>query len=202
MSDDQANSHGLYTEETDGKERTRTRTAGEILFEKYLQQNGYLDYEFEPKIPGSNRPPDYLVRTRAAEVITDVKDFEPDDVTDLENCSGGAFDPHRRIRKRIEKLREKFKMMRGATPCVGVLHSPGVAVDVHLDDPEVMIPAMRGNVTIAIPFNEETGMFDSSRTEYGYGKGAHRRRSRSAESRHALLTRLTPATHTINSSQL
>jgi hypothetical protein len=150
--------------------KAHTRTAGEALFETYLHQNGYLDYDFEPEIPGSKQKPDYRLRTRAGEFFTDVKDFEPDDV--IENGAGGAFDPHSRIRKRIEKLREKFKSMRGNVPCVGVLHSPGVATDVYLDDAEVMIPAMRGNMTIEIPFDEKTQMFDSSRTSYGLGAGA------------------------------
>lgn len=150
----------------------KTRTAGETLFEKYLQQNGYLDYDFEPEIEGAKEKPDYKIRTRAGDLLADVKDFEPDDVGLLKTGSGGAIDVHRRIRGRIEKLKKKFKAMRGGIPCVGVLHSPGIAVDVYPEDPDVMLAAMYGNVTISIPFDKRRKMFDSSRTTYGFGKGA------------------------------
>jgi len=154
------------------KRPTNARTAGETLFEKYLQQNGYLDYDFEPEIEGADAKPDYRIRTRAGEILADVKDFEPDDVRLLKTGTGGAIDVHRRIRNRIEKLKNKFKTMRGSTPCVGVLHSPGIAVDVYPEDPDVMLAAMHGNITISIPFDERRKVFDSSRTRYGFGKGA------------------------------
>ena len=43
--------------------KAHTRTAGEALFEMYLHQNGYLDYDFEPEISGSKQKPDYRLRT-------------------------------------------------------------------------------------------------------------------------------------------
>jgi hypothetical protein len=132
------------------------RTESERLFETYLKVSGYLEFEFEPSLPGSNARPDFLLKTNRegcpSGILFEVKEFQPTRA-DFE-LSGGAYDPYGAIRDKIQEGRKKFKEFK-QYPCALVLYNAGKPlVDLRW---ELIYGAMLGNLGWSIPFDKEAG---------------------------------------------
>src|SRR5713226_1670203 len=117
-----------------------TRSAGEALFEQYLNSQGLTDWEFEKEHPGKRKRPDYTVRINR-EYLFDVKEFQ----LQVLQSDVGYYEPYGDIRSKIEEGRRKFQEYKD-WPCSLVLYNDGSAPLVHLKDPHVMFGAMRGDV--------------------------------------------------------
>jgi hypothetical protein len=132
------------------------RTESERLFETYLQASGYLEFEFEPSLPGSNARPDFILRTNREDcptgVLFEVKEFQPMPA-DFQR-SGGSYDPYGAIREKIQEGRKKFRDFK-QYPCALVLYNAGKPlVDLRW---ELIYGAMLGNLGWSIPFDKEAG---------------------------------------------
>ncbi len=145
-----------------------TRTAGELLFERYLRSQD-LAFDFEKEHAGKSQRPDYSIEWRGSPILLDVKDFDiPDEV--LKGFSGGFFDPYTRIREKIEQGRDKFKQFKEVC-CALVLCNLGNPF-VALEDSYIMLGAMYGDSGFTFPVNTATGIGDDSRIKSTFlGKG-------------------------------
>ena len=139
-----------------------TRTAGELLFEQYLNAMHY-PYEFEREHKGKAKKPDYTV-TKNGVSLFDVKDFDPSSPRGY-----GAYDPYPRIREKIEAGREKFKEFKEYS-CSIVLRNNGNPL-VHLDRPEIVLGAMYGDSGLTIPIDTTTGAASGDFTPAFLGRG-------------------------------
>jgi protein-tyrosine phosphatase len=139
-------------------------TKGERLFEAYLLSQGITDYEFDKSHLGKAKRPDYSVALDR-EYLFEVKDFTPVDIP-----TSGAYDPHRRIRQKIDLAREQFREYKDL-PCSLVLYNNNSAL-IHLESPHIMLGAMYGDWGVSIDFNPELGELDpaTERTEF-HGRG-------------------------------
>jgi hypothetical protein len=176
------------------------KTPGEAAFESYMRESG-IRFRYEVQEPGKTRRPDYTIRFDGRDVKIDVKDVEDtlasdvsttidqpkltdiaigeaeDDGTAVEvHTSGGAYDPHGKLREKVNVARAQFREYKGV-PCAVVLHTEGHGAD--LRSPEIMLGVMYGNYGVSIPFNPERGDFVGTVPEYGFHGGGsvlHRRR--------------------------
>jgi hypothetical protein len=120
------------------------RTIGEQRFEQYLRAVDY-PFEFEREYPGRRKRPDYTV-TKFGTSLYDVKDFDPDMPPGFTQ-----FDPHVRIRRRIDYGRKKFKEFKDF-PCSVVLQN-NINVFVHTETPAIVLGSMYGDLGYLIPVN-------------------------------------------------
>lgn len=132
-------------------------TPGEILFEKYLFSQD-LTFSFEKDHPGKTKRPDYTIEWQGSTIVLDVKDFEAP-----QQLMRSAFtvDPYPRIREKIEQGRDKFKQFKEF--CCGLVLYNGGNPLVALHEPGSMLGAMYGDSGFTVPFDPETGIFDSSK---------------------------------------
>jgi hypothetical protein len=143
-----------------------TRTKGEGFFEKYLLSQGLVNVEFEKLHEGKSKRPDYTVQIDGREYLFDVKDFEPQHPIGF-----GSYDPHDRIRERIDEARDKFKEYK-SSPCCLVLFNNDAPL-IHLETPTIMLGAMYGDLGVAVDFDPMTASFDpkTARSQFlGRGK--------------------------------
>ena len=115
------------------------RTAGETLFERYLQSQR-LPFDFEKEHAGKSKRPDYTIEWEGRTVVFDVKDFDPPS-----RISTGfqQVDPYPRVREKIDQGRDKFKQYKEY--CCGlVLHNVGSPF-VMLERADFMLGAMYGD---------------------------------------------------------
>ena len=124
------------------------RSAGEALFEQYLNNQGLTDWEFEKKHPGKQKRPDYTVYIDR-EYLFDVKEFQPQ----VLQADFVWYDPYKDIRSKIEEGRRKFQEYKDWS-CGLVLYNNGSAL---LKDARVMFGAMLGNAGFTMPYNPDTG---------------------------------------------
>src|SRR5207249_8314457 len=94
-----------------------SKTDSEVLFEGYLKRSGY-DFEFEKSLPETSKKPDYAVTFEDQLILFELKEFQP--MEDDFKPGGGAFDPYRPIREKINAAREKFRKLQDYT-CALVL---------------------------------------------------------------------------------
>jgi len=120
------------------------RTAGEMRFEQYLESQG-LRFEFEKEHAGKSKHPDYKVEWKAKPVILDVKDFDPP----AELGGFRYFDPYRKIREKINQVRDQFKQFKDF-PCGLVLCNLGTP-DVDLENAAIMLGAMYDDAGFTFP---------------------------------------------------
>ncbi len=135
------------------------KTVSERAFEEYLSKRG-LVARYEELPPGITRPVDYSVEIGGKTVRFDVKEWEPRDPP----MGVVAFDPYKPIREKIQEGREKFKQYKArGEPCVLVLYHYGPQL-ITLDAMTIF-GAMRGNIGWELPFDTQTAVADTSRTE-------------------------------------
>jgi hypothetical protein len=134
---------------------TRQKNGRELLFERYLAQWGYGDYEHQPDWLNPPKRPDYLIRTASGEVAAEVKSFESWGL--LETLEDGPFAMQtvtktlKPVRDRISKAAGQLKGITGR-PLVVVLDNPGNRMPLSppnvifamYGDPEFIFPADPG----------------------------------------------------------
>jgi hypothetical protein len=142
------------------------KTAGELVFEKYLNFQ-QIPFEFEKEHPGKSKKPDYTIEWEDSPIVFDVKDFEPNEGLPM---GMSQFDPYPPIREKIAAGRKKFKEYKEY--CCGlVLFNAGRQL-VFLDTPMTMLGSMYGDSGFTFPFNTETGIGDASQTKQAFlGRG-------------------------------
>lgn len=160
------------------------RSAGEALFEQYLNSKGLTDWEFEKEYPGKNRRPDYTVRSNR-EYLFDVKEFQPQ----VLQSDVGWYEPYGDIRGKIEEGRRKFREYKD-WPCVLVLYNDGNAPLVHLRDPYIMFGAMLGAAGIAMPYNPATGSANRDAARSAFLHGGKMIRPRTTEPQNTTISAL------------
>jgi hypothetical protein len=141
-------------------EMLTNKTISEQLFEAYLSASGLTDFQFEPPQDGTSRRPDYCLSVLNADILFELKQFDPD--ADDFNLSGGWFDPYAPIRSKIEAARKKFKDLEDKCCCL-VLHNNGKPL-VYLDWQHIY-GAMFGNLGIQMPVDTKTGIGNPSQTK-------------------------------------
>lgn len=90
------------------------KTESELLFEDYLRNNGYLDFEFEPPVHDKKKHPDYLVRRNGQELFFEVKQRE----APAHLPADGGYDPYKGIRDEINEAARKFKEFKEYCCCL------------------------------------------------------------------------------------
>jgi|GEM_PF-219705 len=146
-----------WVKDRDSEDR---RTRGERLFERYLGLQGITSYRVEADRSGKTKRPDFTVQIEGREYIFEVKDF-----TKADSIGGGAYDPHSRIRQKIDLARSQLKEYK-EWPCCLVLFDDNASLD--LEDPAIMIGSMRGNYGWSIEFNHTLGEFDPATEKWGF----------------------------------
>ncbi len=143
---------------------TRQQNGGELLFEQYIAQWGYGDYEHQPDWLNPPKRPDYLIRTAVGEVVAEVKSFETWGL--FENLQDGMFAMQsvtktlKPVRDRIAKAAGQLKGITGR-PLVVVLDNPGNRMP--LGPPDVIF-AMYGDPEFVFPADrEQAGFWHPSR---------------------------------------
>lgn len=150
-----------------GKEPTKSKTESETLFEEYLYTQGIAGFQHEPAIEGSSTRPDFVVALRGMEILFEVKEFQAteEDFTP----GGGAYDPYRPIREKINAARKQFQDFASHCCCL-VLYNREKPL-VHLEW-QFVFGAMLGNLAFRMPFDQARGGLDANKTESGfYGGG-------------------------------
>ncbi len=96
------------------------RTKSELLFDQYLTEQGY-DFDPQPKVPGKTSKLEDRVRFDGTEIFFEVKEFEAG-----EELADGAFDPYKRI---YRKLKDSWKQLNDYREysCSLVLYTDGTA---------------------------------------------------------------------------
>src|SRR5713101_3859886 len=116
----------------------------EIEFENYLTRSD-LNWEYEPAL--GVRKPDYLVHASPRDVLVEVEGFADGDIdhvvaaqieanpirlpdgTRIGGVTSGSWDPVSRVRSKIRAGIEQLHEYKCRYPCVIVVHSDGLMVD-------------------------------------------------------------------------
>ena len=142
------------------------RTLSEQIFEGYLEINGYPKPEYEPALPQTSRRPDYRVTFGSNQLLFEVKEFSfsKEDSARFSGpgIRGGAYDPYKRIRQKIDDARVKFSGINDQVCCLVLFNQEKPLVDLNW---HMVYGAMLGPVAVSIPFNPSSGEFDSSQSK-------------------------------------
>jgi hypothetical protein len=142
------------------------KTISERLFEDFLSASGLTQFCFEPQQDGTLKRPDYSLRVLSTEILFEVKQFDatPEDF----ERTGGAYDPYRVIREKIEAARKKFKDLDRFCCCLVLYNNNKPLVDLHW---QFIYAAMFGNLSIRMPVNVQTGIADPEQAEQAFNTG-------------------------------
>lgn len=142
------------------------KTISEQLFEAYLNASGLTDFRFEPPQDGTSRRPDYSLNVLNMDILFELKQFDqtPADF----NHVGGAFDPYKPVREKIEAARKKFRDLDRFCCCLVLYNNDKPLVELGW---QYVYGAMLGNLGFSMPVNTETGMADESQTQRLFGGG-------------------------------
>lgn len=127
-----------------------SNTASESLFELYLTENGYTEWTHEQPTPSKPTTPDYRVRFGAGDLYFEVKEFESDDL--VQAAARSAYDPYHPLREKVNQAARQFKHYK-EFPCSLVLSDPNAA-GADIDEVEILIGTMLGNIGFVVPFAE------------------------------------------------
>lgn len=142
------------------------RTAGEMVFEQYLSTQ-LVGFEFEKEYSGKTQRPDYAIVWRDQTIVLDVKDFSPPDQLPK---GFSAFDPYTKIREKIQQGRNKFRQFKEYC-CALVLYNRGQPL-VMIEDDQIMLACMYGDLGFTFPVNTATGVGDASQLRGAFlGRG-------------------------------
>jgi protein-tyrosine phosphatase len=139
---------------------------GERLFERYLLLQGVSQYEYEVSKEGKQKKPDFRVMLDR-EYFFEVKDFQTKD-----SLHGGNFyDPHQKIREKINDARKKFREYDGS-PCCLVLYNNNASL-VDIESPSIMLGAMLGDLGWTLEIDPERGELDPNSIKVRFvGRGS------------------------------
>lgn len=141
-----------------------SKTTSETLFETYLAERGFIDFEYEPEVEGTSKHPDYRVSVGASETFFEVKEFEHQEVS---QC--GSFDPYPCIRSKVNDAQKQLRALKGRM-CSIVLANP-YNNPLVLFDPIIIYGVMLGNLGVTIPVNLETWECDDAQAKWDFLSG-------------------------------
>lgn len=125
------------------------RTAGDLVFEKYLAERGFDVSEHEPDL-GIGVRPDYLLKRGGDRCLTEVKEFAPESWP----IRRGSTSQKQVLKPIRGQIHEAARKLRSATslglPLVVVLTDPHKALW-GLLWPRELIAAVHGDMTIHLP---------------------------------------------------
>jgi len=156
------------------KSRTSERTVSEVLFEKYLEEQGVHGFTHEPRVQGKARHPDYIFEWNGVPLVCEVKELH-----EKRPRQKGAvsIDPYSSVRERINHARKQFHEYKDS-PCVLVLYNVD---DWEYDGwPPFLFGAMLGDLGLRIPFDLEAcrALIDDAQSAFlGRGKMIDPRRN-------------------------
>ena len=142
------------------------KTISERLFEAYLSAAGITDFRFEPTQDGTSKRPDYSLSVLNTEILFELKQFDQT-AADF-NLVGGAYDPYRAVREKIEAARKKFKDLERFCCCLVLYNNDKPLVEL---DWQFVYGAMLGNLGFGMPVNLQTGTADESQTTRTFNGG-------------------------------
>lgn len=134
------------------------RTAGDLMFEAYLAEQGYGEVRHEPDL-GVGKFPDYVIERDGVSCVVEVKEFAresspiPTDQRYVALDSATLLKP---IRGQLREAARKFKAMEHlGLPLVVMLANPqGFLLDLSVEN---LIYSMYGDLTFTFPVSAETG---------------------------------------------
>lgn len=147
-------------------EAMTNKTISERLFEAYLSASGITDFRFEPAQDGTSKRPDYSLSVLNTEILFELKQFDQT-AADF-NLVGGAYDPYRAVREKIEAARKKFKDLERFCCCLVLYNNDKPLVEL---DWQFVYGAMLGNLGFTMPVNPQTGTADESQTVHTFNGG-------------------------------
>ena len=153
-----------------------SRTKSELLFEQYLNASGITDFRFEREFQETSKRPDYSLTFNGAEILFEVKEFQPTPDDFFEG--GRGYDPYAPVREKIGRARDKFQKLKQYCCCL-VIYNAGKPL-VHLDW-HYIYGAMLGDVGIRFPFIPGKGLIvEQTETAFLYnGKVRREKEGRS-----------------------
>jgi len=130
------------------------QTESEKIFEQYLNENDYSNWEFEPPISGCSKRPDYLLRWASGEYLLEVKELHQKG----EFQTGARnYDPYSGMRNEIDEARKKFKENGFKNrPCSLVIFNLG-DMDAMTGHPQVVFGAMLGDLGFSMKIDISMG---------------------------------------------
>ncbi|MCC7293620.1 MAG: hypothetical protein IT449_16305 [Phycisphaerales bacterium] len=125
------------------------RKASEVLFEAYLDANGFGGlWQYEKEHVGKSKKPDYVILWESDEIMLEVKEIEP-----VERQEGARkVDVYGPIRQQIKKAQNKFKEFKDRR-CAVVVTDFG---DTTMLEPYEVFGAMLGDLGISCEFDAVT----------------------------------------------
>ena len=143
------------------------KTISEELFEAYLNASGLTGFRFEPPQDDTSKRPDYSLNVLKTDILFELKQFDQVAKTDF-NLVGGAYDPYKPVREKIEAARKKFKDLDRFCCCLVLYNNDKPLVELGW---QYVYGAMLGNLGFSMPVNTETGIADESQTQRKFGGG-------------------------------
>jgi hypothetical protein len=192
-----------------GNKGKAPETESERLLQQYFESHELTDYEFEPRLPESRKPPDFCLRYAGRRIILEVKEIDPPEpeltVADKNKplwgkdeatkahltrrglpIPGGFSDPDAAIRKKIEEAWQKLRHFPNDICCI-------VLYDTHAPGPTTLKPwlvygAMFGKPSHVTPYDPQQGfvpgkshlMFSPAGGEMRWDSGESRKTNISA----------------------
>jgi len=142
-----------------GNKKTILKTKSEKLFQSYLQSNRLRNFEYEPKLPGSKKPPDFCLYYGRLRIVFQVKELGP-----RKELPDGPFDPHLSVKAKIEEAWRQLRDFPDECCCI-VLHDLGYGPPVLTKD--IVYGTMLGKLKIFTPFDPRLGsLTDKSFTAF------------------------------------
>ena len=134
------------------------RTAGDLMVEAYLAEQGYGEVSHEPDL-AVGKFPDYVIERHGQRCVVEVKEFAPSSSPFSAEPGYGSLDSAtllKPIRGQLREAARKFKSMQQlGLPLVAMLANPhGVLLDLSI---ESIIYSMYGDLTFTFPVSVETG---------------------------------------------
>jgi len=151
----------------------RGQNISELLFEQYLAEQGLGRAEHEPEFPGATKRVDYRLLHNGKRLWFEVKEFADDQALIAGmvpgQVRGGAYDPYKGIRNKINDAWKKFRDYEGEC-CSLVLFNERVN-NVDITSADIVLGAMLGDITYHIPIDFESGKEIGPTTKQFGGRG-------------------------------
>jgi hypothetical protein len=153
-------------------------TDSEGLLRQYFQSHALTDYEFEPRLPESRKPPDFRLRYAERRIILEVKEIDPrepgltvadknkplwgkDEATRAHVTRrglpilGGTSEPHVAVRQKIQEAWRKLRHSPNDICCI-VLYDKRAPGPTTLE-PWLVYGAMLGKLSHVTPYDPQRG---------------------------------------------
>jgi len=129
------------------------KTKADMAFEEYVSQHRLGSPQFEPPVVGASSTIDYCLVHNEQTLWFEVKEFA-EDKRILNGQIGGAYDPHRSIRSKIQEAKKQFRDFQGMC-CSLVLFNESINL-VDICEPRIVLGSMFGDVALKITFSPHT----------------------------------------------